>query len=135
MPYKSFSLVFISINKFQWPSNHYIKHLAHRVYVYTIGSCPLNIYIHTTPTINPYGFLMALKRSVSVFSFRQIVQKPGAQDLKLAMRDLSKNVAQSVSELVKSCEALKGMIGCGYLIYKFMFSCKCKISQICVYDS
>lgn len=38
------------------------------------------------------------------------VQKPGVQDLKLAMRDLSKNVAQSVSELVKSCEALKGMI-------------------------
>ena len=51
------------------------------------------------------------------------------------MRDLSKNVAQSVSELVKSCEALKGMIGCGYLTYKFMFSCKCKISQICVHDS
>ena len=63
------------------------------------------------------------------------MQKPGAQDLKLAMRDLSKNVAQSVSELVKSCEALKGKILCGYLIYKFMLSRECKISQICVYDS
>lgn len=49
------------------------------------------------------------------FTLYQILQKPGQQDLKLMMRDLSKNVAQSVSELVKSCEALKGKISPGFV--------------------
>ena len=40
----------------------------------------------------------------------QIIQRPGQPDLKLQMRDLSKAVAQSVSELCRSAEALKGRI-------------------------
>lgn len=39
----------------------------------------------------------------------EILQKPGQPELKAQMRELSKSVAQAVSELCRAAEALKGL--------------------------